>query len=78
MTRHSVREDVHVQYRMGDGREAQTIVTENQRDALQRQGALTRDMGSSRLLAGMDRWRGVGPAGSPDQDRVDRLRRPEQ
>lgn len=59
------RENVHVTYRMRDGREAQTIVTEAERDALQRTGALIRDHGSSRLLSSMDRWDNHPATGRP-------------
>lgn len=56
MTIRHGREHVHVTYQMDDGREAQTIVTPDERDALHQAGRLTRDHGDSRLLAGMDRW----------------------
>lgn len=56
MTEQHGREHVHVTYRMGDGREAQTIVSPQDRDALHRGGHLIGDHGDSRLLASMDRW----------------------
>lgn len=64
MTRRDSREEVHVTYRGSDGNEYQALVTETQRDALHRAGALTRDRGESRLLASMDRW---GDLGGPDR-----------
>jgi hypothetical protein len=74
MSRHGARDDVHVTYRMADGGEAQTIVTEDMRDALQQQGALLADHGSSRLLASMDSWPNIGGRWA---EHVDRLRRPQ-
>lgn len=67
MTRRGSRENVHVTYRGSDGNEYQALVTETQRDALHRAVALTRDRGSSRLLASMDRWSAQGVSAGRDE-----------
>lgn len=50
------RENVYVVYRMADGREAETIVTPRQRNALLRAGRLVEDRGDVRYLASAGNW----------------------